>query len=257
MVSMKAVILAGGFGTRMAEYTDTIPKPMVTIGGKPILLHIMDYYSKFGINDFVVAAGYKSEIIKKYFIELPLISSDFQINMASGVVETLGGRPKRNWNVTVIDTGLETMTGGRLLRLRHHLDQETFLLTYGDGLSNVDVSALVRQHIEQKNLVTVTSVRPVARFGELEVDANRVVAFKEKPQTQQGWINGGFFVMDPSFFEYISDDNTVLEKDPLEKLASDGLLGAYMHEGFWQCMDTKRDRDLLETLWSKEAAPWA
>ena len=254
---MKAVILAGGFGTRMAEYTEAIPKPMVTIGGKPILIHIMDYYSKFGVTDFVIAAGYKSEIIKKFFLDFSLTNADFRINTTTGITERLGGTPSRNWTVTVVDTGLDSMTGGRLLRLRPYVADETFLLTYGDGLSNVDIQNVVNAHKVENNLVTVTAVRPAARFGELELDGKKVKAFKEKPQLQQGWINGGFFVVEPSFLDYISGDDSVLEKAPLEKVASDGLLGAHLHDDFWQCMDTKRDRDYLDQLWESQQAPWA
>jgi len=254
---MKAVILAGGFGTRMAEYTEAVPKPMVTIGGKPILLHIMDYYSKFGVTDFVIAAGYKSEIIKKFFLDFSLTNADFRLNTATGITERLGGTPSRNWTVTVVDTGIDSMTGGRLLRLRPYIGDGTFLLTYGDGLSNVDIQNVVKAHKVENNLVTVTAVRPAARFGELELDGKKVKAFKEKPQLQQGWINGGFFVVEPSFLDYISGDDSVLEKAPLEKVASDGLLGAHLHNGFWQCMDTKRDRDHLDQLWESQQAPWA
>jgi len=254
---MKAVILAGGFGTRMAEYTEAIPKPMVTIGGKPILIHIMDYYSKFGVTDFVIAAGYKSEIIKKFFLDFSLTNADFRINTTTGITERLGGTPSRNWTVTVVDTGLDSMTGGRLLRLRPYIGDETFLLTYGDGLSNVDIQNVVEAHKVEGNLVTVTAVRPAARFGELELDGKKVKAFTEKPQLQQGWINGGFFVVEPGFLDYISGDDSVLEKAPLEKVASDGLLGAHLHDGFWQCMDTKRDRDYLDQLWASRQAPWA
>jgi len=254
---MKAVILAGGFGTRMAEYTEAIPKPMVTIGGKPILIHIMDYYSKFGVTDFVIAAGYKSEVIKKFFLDFSLTNADFRINTTTGITERLGGTPSRNWTVTVVDTGLDSMTGGRLLRLRPYIGDETFLLTYGDGLSNVDIQNVVEAHKVESNLVTVTAVRPAARFGELELDGKKVKAFTEKPQLQQGWINGGFFVVEPSFLDYISGDDSVLEKAPLEKVASDGLLGAHLHDGFWQCMDTKRDRDYLDQLWASQQAPWA
>jgi glucose-1-phosphate cytidylyltransferase len=257
MGKMKAVILAGGFGTRMAEYTEAIPKPMVTIGGKPILIHIMDYYSKFGVTDFVIAAGYKSEIIKKFFLDFSLTNADFRINTTTGITERLGGTPSRNWTVTVVDTGLDSMTGGRLLRLRPYIGDETFLLTYGDGLSNVDIQNVVKAHKVASNLVTVTAVRPAARFGELDLDGKKVKAFKEKPQLQQGWINGGFFVVEPSFLDYISGDDSVLEKAPLEKVASDGLLGAHLHDGFWQCMDTKRDRDYLDQLWASQQAPWA
>lgn len=254
---MKAVILAGGFGTRLAEYTESIPKPMVTIGGIPILIHIMDHYAKFGITDFVIAAGYKSEVIKKFFLEFSLTNSDFRINTSTGETERLGNAPGRHWTVTVVDTGLDSMTGGRLLRLKPYIGEGAFLLTYGDGVSDVNIEALIKTHKTNGSLVTITAVRPSARFGELEIDGAKVKSFKEKPQLEQGWINGGFFVMEPNFFEYISGDDAILEKYPLEEVASEGLLGAYVHEGFWQCMDTKRDRDFLEELWSKGQAPWA
>jgi glucose-1-phosphate cytidylyltransferase len=254
---MKVVILAGGFGTRLAEYTDSIPKPMVTVGGIPILVHIMDYYAKFGFTEFIIAAGYKSEVIKKFFLDFSLTNSDFRISTATGNTERLGGTPARDWTITVVDTGLDSMTGGRLLRLKPYLGDQTFLLTYGDGLSDVNIQNAIGAHKAAKNLVTVTAVRPAARFGELELDGEKVKAFKEKPQLQQGWINGGFFVVEPSFLDYISGDDSVLEKAPLEKVASNGLLGAHLHDGFWQCMDTKRDRDYLDQLWESQQAPWA
>ena len=253
---MKAVILAGGFGTRLAEYTDSIPKPMVPVGSKPILLHIMDYYAKFGVSEFLIAAGYKSEAIKRFFIDFPLLSADFEIDLASGKSERIGKRDDRNWNVKVVDTGSESMTGGRLLRLREHLSDEAFFLTYGDGLSDVNLDELLEKHKTKKSLATVTAVRPAARFGELEIEDDYVKEFREKPQLEQGWINGGFFVMEPEFLNYLSDDLTVLEKEPLEKLAMDGLLAAHLHRGFWQCMDTKRDRDYLEHIWQRGDAPW-
>ena len=254
---MKAVILAGGYGTRMAEYTELVPKPMVSIGGKPTLVHIMDYYAKFGVREFVIAAGYKSEVIKKYFMDFSISNSDFKVETATGETERLGEIPTRDWSVSVIDTGQDSMTGGRLLRLKPYIKDEAFLLTYGDGLSNVNIQAVIDAHEAAKNVVTVTAVRPAARFGELELHMGKVRSFKEKPQLQQGWINGGFFVVEPSFLDYISDDDVVLEQGPLETAAVDEVLGAHLHEGFWQCMDTKRDRDYLEDLWAKNEAPWA
>jgi len=257
MGKMKAVILAGGFGTRMAEYTEVTPKPMVTIGGRPILMHIMDHYAKFGVTDFVIAAGHKSEVIKKFFLDFSLTNSDFRINTATGETERLGAASDRNWTVTVVDTGTDSMTGGRLLRLKPYIGEETFLLTYGDGVSDVDIDDAIKTHKTEKNLVTITAVRPAARFGELELDGMKVKSFKEKPQLEQGWINGGFFVVEPNFLDYISGDEAVLEQGPLEETALAGRLGAHVHEGFWQCMDTKRDRDFLENLWSSGEAPWA
>lgn len=253
---MKAVILAGGLGTRLSEYTELIPKPMVTIGDKPILLHIMDYYAKFGISEFVIAAGYRADVIKKYFIELPSLNSDFTIDLQTGRLENHTNLVSRNWKVTVVDTGLESMTGGRLLRLRKYINDERFFLTYGDGLSNVNLDKLLEKHLRSESLVTVTAVRPVARFGELKIFDGLVASFKEKPQLEQGHINGGFFVVEPAFLEYIRDDGEVLEGYPLEETARLGKLGAYEHEGFWQCMDTKRDRDFLESLISSKEAPW-
>ena len=252
---MKVVILAGGFGTRLAEVTDQIPKPMVMIGGFPIIWHIMNIYAKAGYSDFILALGYKSEVIKKYFTDYYLLQSDLSINLSSGAVVQLN--PKRlNWNVTLVNTGLHSMTGGRLLRVKDYLDDKTFMVTYGDGLSDIDINQLVEFHRANGKAVTVSAVHPAARFGELEISNNLVKEFKEKPQTQSGWINGGFFVMEPRFLEYIEGDNTVLEAEPLEQLAKQGELTAYKHNGFWQCMDTIRDKNYLEELWQNNNAPW-
>lgn len=252
---MKVVLLAGGFGTRLGELTGEIPKPMVPIGGKPILWHIMNHYAKYGFNEFVVALGYKAEVIKDFFINYPTLNSDFTINMKTGDIEW-HNRAEQDWKVTLVDTGLNSMTGGRLGRLRPILNNETFMLTYGDGLSNVNIKDLVEFHYEHKKMVTVTTVHPGARFGELDIDQNIVKSFQEKPQTTQGWINGGFFVIEPEFLEYIDSDDTILEKKPLEKAASSGQLNAFKHEGFWQCMDSVRDRNYLEDLWKTGEAPW-
>jgi glucose-1-phosphate cytidylyltransferase len=253
---MKVVILAGGFGTRLSELTGEIPKPMVPIGQRPILWHIMNHYAKYGYNEFVLALGYKAEIIKDFFLNYPTLNSDFTIFMKTGDVDW-HNRVNEDWKVTLVDTGLKSMTGGRLRRLKSILADEPFLLTYGDGLSDVDIKALVDFHNSSNKMVTVTTVHPGARFGELDIEKNEVRSFKEKPQTAQGWINGGFFVIEPEFLNLISSDDTVLEKEPLESVALDGQLSAFKHEGFWQCMDTVRDRNYLEDLWVKGEAPWA
>lgn len=253
---MKVVILAGGFGTRLAELTGEVPKPMVPIGGKPILWHIMNHYAKFGYDEFVLALGYKADVIKSYFLNYPSLNSDFTISLKTGEVEW-HNRVDHNWKVTLVDTGLDTMTGGRLRRLREVIAGETFMLTYGDGVSDVDVSALVNFHMQKNKMVTVTTVRPGARFGELDIDDSVVKSFKEKPQTSQGWINGGFFVMESEFLNFIDSDKTILEREPLEHVAAKGQLNAFKHEGFWQCMDSVRDKSYLESLWQSGGAPWA
>jgi glucose-1-phosphate cytidylyltransferase len=254
---MKVVILAGGFGTRLSEVTDLIPKPMVKIGNKPILMHIMQHYADAGYTDFIIALGYKSEVVKDYFLNYAALSSDFTVNLSSGEYIWLE-KKKLNWNVTLIDTGLESMTGGRLLRLKKYIGNEPFMLTYGDGLSNVDIAKLVSFHGDSGAIVSVTTVRPSARFGELEIDpiSSLVKSFKEKPQTAEGWINGGYFVIEPKFFDYLRDDSTILEREPLEELARQGGLAAYKHEGFWQCMDSMRDKKLLDDLWLSGNPPW-
>jgi glucose-1-phosphate cytidylyltransferase len=252
---MKVVILAGGFGTRISEYTDTIPKPMISVGDKPILLHIMNIFSYYGYNDFCLALGYKSQKVKEYFSNYYLLNSDFTIDLKSG---DFVQHQKINlpWKVSLIDTGLNTLTGGRVKRMKSYIKDEPFLLTYGDGLSDVDIESLVKFHKSHGKMVTMTAVRPSARFGELEIDGNKITTFKEKPQMHQGWINGGFFVVNPSFFDLIDGDNTMLEREPLEKLALMGELMAYKHYGFWQCMDTKRDHEILERLWASKNCPW-
>tara|TARA_B100000886_G_scaffold339584_1_gene305518 strand:- start:2691 stop:3458 length:768 start_codon:yes stop_codon:yes gene_type:complete len=253
---LKTIILAGGFGTRMSEYTELVPKPMIEIGQKPILWHIMRMYSHFGYKDFCVALGYKAEIIKKYFLDYHLNNVDFSIDLSSGKTETLK-QFSENWNINLIDTGLNTMTGGRLKRLKEYIDpDQPFLMTYGDGVSNVDINKLVEFHKSHQKLVTMTAVRPPARFGELDLKNGKVNSFIEKPQLDQGWINGGFFVIEPKFLEYIEGDEIMLEREPLEKATEEGELMAFKHEGFWQCMDTKRDYQFLEKLWSNDEAPW-
>ena len=230
---MKVVILAGGFGTRLSEYTKTIPKPMINIAGKPMLIHIMKFYAKYGFKDFYIALGYKGEIIKNFF-----------------------KKNYFNWNINLIQTGKNTMTGGRLKRLKKIIGKETFMMTYGDGLSNVNLKKLIKFHKKNKKLVTLTAVRPPARFGALKLKGNFVNYFKEKSKLDEGWINGGFFVIEPEFLKYIKNDNTFLEREPLERVTRKKQLVAFKHEGFWQCMDHKMDRDTLEDLCKKGRAPW-
>jgi len=252
---MKVIILAGGFGTRLAEYTDIIPKPMVPIGGKPILWHIMQRYARYGHKDFYLALGYKAEVIKEYFLNYSALKADFSVDLSSGRV-TSHQNDSVDWNVTLVHTGDSTMTGGRVKRLRSFIGDEPFMLTYGDGVADIDLDALLTFHRNHGKMVTVSAVRPAARFGELEMDGARVMSFKEKPQMHEGWINGGFFVAEPAFFNLIEGDGMMLEREPLERAAQSGELMAYRHEGFWHCMDTKRDHELLEAMWSK-GAPWA
>jgi glucose-1-phosphate cytidylyltransferase len=252
---MKVMVLAGGLGTRLSEYTEAIPKPMVTVGGRPILWHIMRTYARFGHKDFYLALGYRAEIIKEYFFHYRSLNADFSVDLATGVV-TPHQTDDADWRVTLVHTGLESMTGGRVKRLQRFIGNETFMLTYGDGLANIDVERLLVFHRSHGKLVTVTAVHPGARFGELEMEGDQVASFQEKPQTRQGWINGGFFVIEPGFFDLITGDATILEREPLERAAKMGELMAYRHDGFWQCMDTKRDRDSLENLWLSGEAPW-
>ena len=252
---MKVIILAGGYGSRLSEYTDKIPKPMVSIGSRPILWHIMRTYASFGYNDFYLALGYKAELIKDYFLHYRSLNTDFTVDLSNGKVESHQA-DETDWRVTLIDTGLETMTGGRIKRLKKFLGNEPFMLTYGDGVANIDIDALLKFHKSHGKMVTLTAVRPTARFGDLDFDGNRVVSFEEKPQLHEGWINGGFFVCQPELLDYIDNDNQMLEREPLERVVNDGELMAYKHQGFWHSMDTKRDRDLLESLW-EQGAPWA
>ncbi|TQE83108.1 glucose-1-phosphate cytidylyltransferase [Leptospira noguchii] len=253
---MKTVILCGGLGTRLSEETTIKPKPMVEIAGKPILWHIMKGYEKFGYNEFVLALGYKGEVIKDYFINYHARMSDLSIELKNGNIN-YSNPTAEDWKVTLSDTGASTMTGGRLLRLKDQLKKSgTFMLTYGDGLSNVDIKSLVQFHKSHGKLATITAVRPPVRFGELSIVDNRVIQFQEKPQAGEGWINGGFFVLEPKVIDYISDDTVMFERAPLERLASDGQLMAYQHSGFWQCMDTLRDKQTLEELWLQNKAPW-
>jgi len=252
---MKVVILAGGFGTRLSEYTETIPKPMVAIGGKPILWHIMNRYAYFGHNDFYLALGYKAELIKEYFLNYRALNSDFTVDLSTGTISTHQA-DSEDWKVTLIHTGIDSMTGGRVKRIEPFIGKEAFLLTYGDGVADIDIHALLEFHKSHGKMVTVTAVHPGARFGELDINDGKVDSFKEKPQMGQGWINGGYFVVQAEFFDLIEGDKTILEKEPLERVAELGELMAYQHDGYWQCMDTKRDRDHLEELWDENRAPW-
>jgi glucose-1-phosphate cytidylyltransferase len=252
---MKTVILCGGLGTRLAEETEARPKPMVTLGGRPILWHIMSFYGAQGFKDFSLALGYKGDLIKKYFLHYYALTHDFTVDLKSGKMSYEGDRSTRDWRVSLVDTGERTETGGRLKRLAKSL-KGTFMLTYGDGVADVDLKKLLAFHKSHKKLVTVTAVRPTARFGGVRLDGSKVAEFKEKPQSGEGWINGGYFVIEPEFLEWIDGDKTVLELGPLETAAKKGQLMAYRHEGFWQCMDTLRERRLLEDLWAKDRAPW-
>jgi glucose-1-phosphate cytidylyltransferase len=253
---MKVVILAGGLGTRLSEETSVRPKPMVEIGGRPILWHIMKIYATQGFKDFLVACGYKGECIKEYFHNFAARSNDCFIDLKTGGREVVG-QNGIDWRVGLIDTGANTMTGGRILRLKKWLQDGTFMATYGDGVANVDVNALLKFHRESGKLATVTAVRPPARFGGLILDGNLVTRFSEKSQADAGWINGGYFVFEPGIFDYITDDDSILERETLEGLAADGQLAAYSHEDFWQPMDTIREKQMLEELWQTGDAPWA
>jgi len=254
---MKVIVLAGGLGTRLAEHTEVRPKPMVEIGGKPILWHILKHYESYDHRDFYIALGYLGSVIKDYFLDYRLLATpELVVNLREGSVETRG-RPPEDWVLHLVDTGLATMTGGRLLRLKPHIGNETFMLTYGDGVSNVDLDALLAFHRSHGKIATVTAVRPPARFGGLLLDGNRVTEFTEKPVIGEGWINGGFFVFEPAVFDYIEGDETHLELAPLLSLAREGELHAFRHDDFWQCMDTLRDRRQLQELWDSGKAPWA
>ncbi len=252
---MKVAILAGGYGSRLAEETEIKPKPMVEIGGRPILWHIMKHYACYGFKDFVIALGYKGEVIKKYMIDYCSLHSNLTVNMHSGEVHVHDG-PRQDWTVELIDTGIRTQTGGRIKRLAPYLKDGTFMLTWGDGVSDVNLLELLAFHRSHGKLATLTAVRPPARYGHLEIQGEQVMVFDEKPQTKEGWINGAFFVLEPGIFDYIDGDDTVWEKEPLERLARDGQLMAYRHTSFWQCMDTLREKYILESLWESGKAPW-
>lgn len=253
---MKVAILAGGVGSRLSEETQVKPKPMVEIGARPILWHIMKHYAHFGLSDFVIALGYKGEYIKKYFVDFCSLESNLTVKIAAGTVTRHENNNHPDWNVELIDTGVATLTGGRIKRLQPYIGNNPFMLTWGDGVSNVDLNKLLEFHRSHGKLATVTAVRPPARFGHMTFDGDHVLEFSEKPQAAEGWINGAFFVIEPQVFDFIEGDSTQWEKEPMERLAREGQLMAYRHEDFWQCMDTLRDKVLLESLWQKGEAPW-
>lgn len=252
---MKVVILAGGLGTRLAEETEVKPKPMVEVGAHPILWHIMKHYAHYGFKEFYIALGYKGEIIKRFFLDYYSLSGSMTVNISNGAIE-MHDRECEDWVVHLIDTGQETSTGGRVKRLEQWLKDDTFMVTYGDGVCDVNLQDLLRFHRSCGRQATVTAVRPPARFGGLVFDGDLISDFTEKPQIGEGWINGGFLVFEPSVFDYLDGDRSVLEVDGLERLAAAGQLAAYRHDRFWQCMDTLRDKRLLETLWQEDRAPW-
>ena len=253
--TMKTVILAGGLGTRLSEETDDRPKPMVNIGSRPIIWHIMMHYAHHGFHEFVIALGYKGEYIKRWFSDYATLWGDLTID--TGNCEITRHRPDREeWQIDLVNTGLKTQTGGRVKRIQPWLNNETFMMTWGDGVSNVDIAELIRFHRSHGKLATITAVRPRARFGHLEIDGESVREFSEKPETAEGWINGAFFVLEPGVFDYIEGDRTQFEHEPLRNLAADGQLMAYKHHSFWQCMDTLREKRLLERLWENGEAPW-
>ncbi len=253
---MKAVILAGGLGTRISEETHLRPKPMIEIGGKPIIWHIMKIYSFYGINEFIICCGYKGYIIKEFFSNFLLHSSDIKCSLASEKIEILNNNAE-DWEITLVDTGLNTMTGGRLKRVEEYLNNETFCLTYGDGVSDLNIASLVEFHKKHKNVATLTAVQPPARFGAIDIDDDNIIKeFQEKPAGSAGWVNGGFFVLEPSVLKGIKNDNTIFENDILPKLSKDKKLHAFKHHGFWQPMDTLRDKIFLEKLWEEKKALW-
>ena len=252
---MKVVILAGGLGSRLSEETVLRPKPMVEIGGRPILWHVMKYFSHHGFDDFVLGLGYKGDVIKRWLLDEVSLTNDLTVHLGTGQVDVHGPRLD-DWTVDLVDTGLHTQTAGRLKRLAGHLEDGTFLMAYSDGLTDLDLPALLEFHRAHGKLATLTAVRPPARFGHMELDGDRVTVFDEKPQTGEGWIHGAYFVLEPGVVDYIDGDATQMEREPLEQLAKDGELMCYRHEGFWQCMDTVRDRNVLEGLWGSGTAPW-
>lgn len=253
---MKAVILAGGFGSRISEESQFRPKPMIEIGGMPILWHIMKWYYHWGIKEFIICCGYKQHIIKEFFSNYYLHHSDVTFDFSKGGQVTVHNEASEDWKVTVVDTGLNTMTGGRIKRVRDYIGNETFMLTYGDGVSDVNIHELLAFHQSRHCMATITGVKPEGRFGVLDINGHYIQSFREKSQQDMGWINGGFMVLEPEVFDYIEGDDTVFEREPLERLAESGQLSCYKHSGFWQCMDTLRDKEKLENLIEKHQAPW-
>lgn len=255
---MKAVILCGGLGTRLREETEYRPKPMVKIGNKPILWHIMKIYSYYGFNEFVICLGYKGDMIKEYFLNYEMMNNDFTIELGNGKnVQFHNNHTENDWSITLVDTGLNTQTGARIKKIEKYIDEDSFMLTYGDGVANVNIEQLSKFHKSHKKIGTMTGVHPSSRFGEFSLKGNQIKEFNEKPQTKEGLINGGFFVFNKEFFDYVNtDEKCILEKEPLEKLVEDGELMLYPHNGFWQCVDTYRELELLNNLWKQSRPPW-
>lgn len=254
---MKVVILAGGYGTRIAEESHLRPKPMIEIGGNPILWHIMKCYSHYGFNDFIICCGYKGYMIKEYFADYYLHRSDITFDFTNNNEMIIHSNVAEPWKVTLVDTGLDTMTGGRLERVKEYIGNEAFMLTYGDGVCNVNINDLIEFHNKNKKTATITAIQPGGRFGVVDInDSNEITSFSEKSKEDGGWINGGYMIFEPEIFNYLNGDSTILERYPLESLANEGKLCAYKHEGFWKCMDTQRDKELLERLWKENKAEW-
>ena len=253
---MKTVILAGGFGTRISEESHLKPKPMIEIGEMPIIWHIMKQYSHFGFNDFIICAGYKQSVIKEWFANYFIHSSDITFDFSKGNEIIVHNRHSEPWKVTIVDTGLNTMTGGRIKRVKEYINNETFFLTYGDGVSNVNIKELLGFHKKHGKLATITTIQPEGRFGYIDLDGNKVLSFREKSEHDTGWINAGFMVLEPEVLNYIDGDNSVFEREPMERIAAEGQMVCFKHTGFWQCMDTLRDKEKLERLWVSGKAPW-
>ena len=253
---MKVVLLAGGFGTRISEESHLKPKPMIEIGGMPILWHIMKEYSHFGFNEFIICAGYKQTVIKEWFANYFIHTSDITFDFTKGNEIIVHNKHSEPWKVTVIDTGLNTMTGGRLKRVRDYIGEETFFMTYGDGVSDVDIAATLEFHKKKGKLATITAIQPEGRFGYIDLDDSKVNSFREKSEHDTGWINAGFMVLEPKVLDYVADDTIMFEREPMERIAAEGEMMCYKHTGFWQCMDTLRDKEKLEKLWASGKAPW-